>query len=260
MKASTIIIFFLFLFSCNRQASDWQSVEVLDSALCANKKTEYSTNHQGEHTLTDCSVYIDNNTLHILFPAGLPAYWLGVETQVADGIFSTNVNGIPFGPNIELEHHVKKQQLYLDKQSYSIGDTLQGYINITFEELDKTHNQTNEFYFKGCIYKIIRDKNYQPFENDGALMSYDFDLAINEFGQPMYEEIFTTCCLPEFRVELLNIFPASDSIYIRELTWNTSEDAQVSDGGILRLTVWYAQEDSIWKPVHFLRWNKYMQF
>jgi hypothetical protein len=260
MKPFLIILFLPLLFSCNHKINDWQKVETIDDNLCIACKTEYATNHQGEHTLTDCFAFVDDDTLHIRFPAGLPAYWLGVELKVTDGMFTAEVSGILFIPNVELTHQIKQQQLYVNEQHYTIGDTLRGYVELVFEERDKTHNQANEFYFKGCINKIVRDKHYHAFEDDIAIMSHHLDYAINEFGEPLDEDLFTTCCLPEFRIELLNIFPASDSIYIRELTWNTSDDAQISDGGIYRLTVWYAQQDSLWMPVHFLRWNTHMQF
>lgn len=260
MKQPLVVFFMLMLFSCNQKVNNWQKVGALESFLCTGNKTEYTTNHQGKHELTDCSVFIDNDTLYILFPAALPAYWLGVELQVSSGMFSTAIDGIPLGPIVEVTHQIKRQQLQLNKPCYTIGDTLQGYIEVVFEEQDKTHNQANEFYLKGCIYKIVREKDYQAFEDDKAIMSYSLNTAINELGRPLHDELFTTVGLPEFRIELLNIFPPSDSIHIRELTWNTSPDAQISDASIYRLTVWYKQQDSIWQPVHFLRWNTHMQF
>ncbi|MDR0659826.1 MAG: hypothetical protein LBG19_03280 [Prevotellaceae bacterium] len=210
--------------------------------------------------LNDRSVFIDNDTLYIRFPAALPAYWLGAELRVTDGMFKASVNGVPFVPNVEPVYRIKTRRLQLDKQTYTAGDTLQGYLAIIFEERDKARDFLKDFYFRGYIYKIVRAKGYQSFEDDKAIMSYDIALAVNELGSPMYEEKFTTCCLPEFRVEPLNIFPASDSIYIRELTWNTGDDAQVSDAGIYRLTVWYAEKDSVWRSVRFLRWNTNMRF
>lgn len=260
MKIATVVFSFFLLLSCNQQSNEWRKIEPLGENNCTQRKTEYTTNHQGEHTLNDCSVFIDNDTLYIRFPAALPAYWLGAELRIADGMFKAVVDGVPFIPDIELTNQIKKQHLYLNKQTYAIGDTLQGYIDIVFEELDKAHDQSSEFYFKGCVHRIVREKGYQMFEDDEAIMSYDANMVINELGEPLDEYVFTTIGLPEFRVELLNIFPASDSIYIRELTWNTSDDAQLTDEGIYRLTVWYAQKDSSWKPLHFLRWNTHMQF
>ena len=260
MKKFYTLLLFSLLLSCQQQDNGWQKVEALSNTLCTDNKTEYTTNHQGEHTLNDCFVYTFNDTLHICFPAGLPAYWLGAKLQVAAGMFNATVDGVPFIPNVKLTFQVKKQRLCLNKQSYAIGDTLQGYIELVFEERDKAHNQSNEFYFKGCIYKIVREKDYQAFQDDEAIMSYSLNHAINELGEPLDDYTFTTNGLPEFRIELLNIFPPSDSIYIRELTWNTSDDAQVTDGGIFRLTVWYAQKDGVWQPVYFLRWDTFTQF
>ena len=90
--------------------------------------------------------------------------------------------------------------------------------------------------------------------------------------------------LPRHAIELLNYYPADERIEIEELTWDISDDAQVSDGGVERLTIWYvkakdkekARTDSylklpsIWErpsvdnnqqfPVNYLKWNINMQF
>ena len=232
----------------------------MTDSLCTSSGTQVTTSHQGQHALTAYSVFMDNDTLYIRFPAALPAYWLGTELQVANGNFKANIDGTAFGPEAELVYPIKKQELRLNKQSYSIGDTLRGYIELLFEEQQKANDQSYEFYVKGCIHKIVRPEGYRAFEDDEAIMSYELEYAVNELGEPLNDEMFTTKGLSEFRIELLNIFPPSDTIFIRELTWNTSSDAQLSDGGILRLTVWYAQENGVWKPVHFFRWNTFMQF
>ncbi len=260
MKNFLTVFFLLLLFSCSSTNEGWQKVEVTASNLCTNLSTQITTNHLGEHVLTDCSVFVDNDTLYIRFPAALPGYWLGAEIKVANGMFKAEVDGIPFVPDFEFTYQIIEQQLHLKKQSYAVGDTLQGFVDIIFKEEDEAHHLSNEYYFKGCIYKIVRAKDYQPFEDDKTIMSYNLDFAINELGRPLNEILFNTSYIDEFRVELLNIFPPSDSIRIRELTWNTSDDAQVSDEGIYRLTVWYAQKDGVWKPVHFCRWNTNMQF
>lgn len=259
MKNFVALFFLLLLFSCSPKNKEWQEAELTGSTLCTTPGTQITTNHQGEHSLTDCAVFIDNDTLYIRLFAPLPAYWLGAEITLVDGMFNADAEGIPFEQNATT-YRIKKQQLHLSKQRYAVGDTLQGYVDITFKEEDKTRSLANEYYLKGCIYKIVRAKEYQPFEDDRAIMSYSLDFAINELGQPLNDYFFNTIGLPEFRIELLNSFPPSDSIYIRELTWNTSNNAQISDEGIYRLTVWYAQKDSIWMPVLFCRWNTNMQF
>ena len=67
----------------------------------------------------------------------------------------------------------------------------------------------------------------------------------------------------------MNYFSADEEIEIKALTWNISDDAQVSDGGIERLTVWYAKEndkEKTWTdsyrilPVSYNEWNIFMQF
>lgn len=248
------------MLSCRQHINDWQKVEVLDDASCADRKTECTTNHQGVHVLSYCLTYFYQDTLHIYFPPEYPAYTLDAEIRVAGGMYKAFISSIPFTSDETPFYEITGQKLLLNKAEFNVGDTLQGYVELEFKDISINNSQDEKLFFKGYIYKIVRPEVYFKFEDEEAIMSYDLDFAVNELGEPLGEELFTTCCLPEFRVELLNVFPSSDSIFIRELTWNTSNDAQISDAGIHRLTIWYAQQDGIWQPVQFLKWNTLMQF
>ena len=81
--------------------------------------------------------------------------------------------------------------------------------------------------------------------------------AIKKHGKPFKEEQFSlTLGLPEFRVELLNIYTKeecqSKSIIIDELTWNKDS--------LNYITVWYQSDQKISLPKHFLIWNKGTEF
>lgn len=210
--------------------------------------------------LTDCKVYFRQDTLYVSFPPSYPAYWLGVTVKAGGSSFITEVEGYPFEANTSISHRVTKQQLALQKFQYSTGDTLRGYVDLEFEEHNATSGVTQTFFFKGCTRKIVRDEGYEPFEDDEAIKSYSINTAICELGMPLEIQEFTMADVNRFSVELLNYFPASDSIPIRELTWNTSSDAQIGDGGIYRLTVWYYHKNSVWQPIHYQRWDINTQY
>ena len=89
----------------------------------------------------------------------------------------------------------------------------------------------------------------------------------------------------ELQIELLNFFPPSEGILIEELTWDISSEADISDAGVERLTIWYVyppkdkiniRKDAIhllpdiWEaplkdnarqlPIAFKKWDIHTQF
>ena len=105
-----------------------------------------------------------SDTLIILFPAELPAYWGSMEVQIIDGKFNTQFDGIRFGPTLDLKFETIKQKLVLDRSQYFLNDTLHGYCDFTFKEIEQATGQTYTFYFKGTIREIIRDKDFNPHD------------------------------------------------------------------------------------------------
>jgi hypothetical protein len=263
MKNRKLILIALFagtLLSC-RAYNEWQNVHIIDSPMCSNMSTEcVFDGGRGQHW-EKCRVYTDKDTLYLVFAAQLPAYYEDVVIKIHNGKFLATVSAIPFEP-LEISYTTRRQQLQLNRTHYSIGDTLCGTCRFTFDYISKpifaanTKATRGSCTFQGNIYEIVREKDFDPFEEKN-FMSFDLSAALLELGDPLSREQFNTLSLPEFRVELLNHLPASEDIRIEELTWNASETRAVSDEGKDRLTVWY---DSDGKPVAFMRWNNDMQF
>lgn len=253
-----LFLFTIFCFSC-RSTSKWQSVDYDSTLSCDSLYTACVTNHQGEHVPERCRVYIDGDTLFFHFPAELPAYWGSMTIKVHNGQLSAQAGGVPFSFD-SLSFRTLKQRLVLGKQHYAVNDTLCARCDITFEEHNRTTGKRITFYVRGTINEVIRSKDYNPLDSANFMM-FDIHTAVRELGEPLSDELFTTEQLPEFRVELLNYLPASPDVWVRELTWDVSEEREISDGGIERLTVWYTQaNDMCWLPVHFIRRNTDMQF
>lgn len=261
MKRIHSFILFAFLtgiiYSCQLRG-DWQKVVYDKNKECDTIEIRCATNHQGEHTIQQCNVYIDNDTLFIDFPPELPAYWGGLSLKVHNNTFIASFDGVPFVSD-DLSFETEHKQLVLQKTHYNINDTVCGFIDVIFKEIDRKTHQYSSFYIKGDFSAIVRKKDFNPFEKNN-FMTFDFPTAVRELGEPLERDVFTTYGLPEFRVELLNYLPASQDIVIRELTWNTSETREISDEGKERLTIWYTEKNGRWEPVHFARWTTDMEF
>jgi hypothetical protein len=248
------------LSSCTNK-HEWEDVKY-NSALCieAIEKNGCISTHQGEHPLNQCHVYIENDTLYIECPAGLPAYWGYTTIKVHKDKFDAIAGGIPFTQGT-VSFETLDKSLTLNKQSYIENDTLCAELNIHFKETDNTTKESSYFVIKGYINKVVREKNFNPFLPQNFML-FDKETAITEIGEPLYQEKFNTLALPEFRVELLNIYPACKDILIEELTWNISDTRDISDEGKERLTIWYRYlpENKKIIPVHYKLWNSDWQF
>ena len=105
------ILLFAITTSCNTK-TEWQTVKY-DKFLSNDYfGTQCETNHQGEHQLSKSHVYQDGDTLIILFPAELPAYWGSMTVKVFDGKCNAQFDGIPF-MQIDLEYETLKQMICL---------------------------------------------------------------------------------------------------------------------------------------------------
>ena len=304
MNMKYISVIFFIMVSCNTD-SEWQAVSYNKSIGDGRLGTECMTTHQGEHELNTCNVYMDSDTLVIHFPAELPGYWGSVDVKVIDGMFNVQFDGVPF-VLMDVKYETLRQKLILGRSDYSVNDTLYGYCDFTFKEFQRDITITESassyidtetksgvdkegkvstftFTFKGMLREIVRDKYFDPLDPEN-FMTFDLLSAIREIGEPLERFTISTYGLPEFGIELLNFFPPDEDIEIEELTWNISDDSQVSDGGIERLTIWYARAkdkekartdsysklppvwetpsvDSLRKlPVYYYKWNIYMQF
>ncbi len=234
------ILFFLFtgiITSCHSH-TDWQQVKY-NHKPCQAVGTDCTTSHQGEHAIRKCDVYIDSDTLVIHFPAELPAYWGSLTVKVHGGKFKATFDGVPFSLDA-LTFETVRSALTLGKTTYAAGDTLCGTCGFTFEETNPQTGQHSKFYYKGDIAEIVRSKDFDPFD-DVNLVTFDLPTAQHELGEPLNSESYAmSAAYGEFRVELLNYFPVSGSILMRELTWDISDTRDISDEGKERLTIWYA--------------------
>jgi len=260
MKHIKTLIFILTMcsvISCGSETG-WQKVEYDNDIRNGTFMPECVTDHQGEHILSRCNIYLEKVTIYIVFPAELPAYWGSMTIRIHGDKFESRFSGIPFDAG-EVSFETVKEQLVLPKPGYILGDTLSGRCDLFFRQTDKRTGSNRDFYFKGRIAGIIRYKDFNPF-NEVNFMGFDPAAAAYELGEPKYSETFDTRSLPEFRVELLNYLPADENVLVKELTWDISETRDLSDEGKERLTIWYTEKDGMWKPVHFMKWNEDSQF
>ena len=119
---------------------------------------ECATNHQGKHEVNYCSAYKKGDTLFLLFPPSLPAYWLNMEVKVIGNKFKAEASGVPFIP-IWLEWKTINQQLTLTTDSYTIGDSIKGKCNFEFTEYVIGDTVKNNFYFSGVFKTVIEKFN-----------------------------------------------------------------------------------------------------
>lgn len=249
--AALIPALIVLAFSCGRQAG-WQAVGYDEGSGDGSFATEVVTDHQGEHVLDKCRIYLDSDTLYIDFPAGLPAYWGGMTARVHEGRFEARFHGIPFDGG-EASFVTLKERLALQKAEYVPGDTLAGQCDFLFRQTDGKTGRHDDFYFRGKIGGIVRDRDFDPFDSRN-FMGFDLSTALYELGEPLYREIFDARSLPGFRVELPGHLPESGDMIVEELTWDASPMRDLSDEGRQRLTIRYAERDGVWQPVHYKEW------
>ena len=60
--------------------------------------------------------------------------------------------------------------------------------------------------------------------------------------------------LMNLRRDFWRMHPELKDKPILEVTWDTSPEAQVSDGGIDRLTIWFELDGDKWVQRHFTKW------
>ena len=83
------------------------------------------------------------------------------------------------------------------------------------------------------------------------ILSWDYEQAIVELGEPVSRDMFSITEVSKFSIELLNFFPRNSDVQIKELTFETDS--------IMNLTIWYTEKDEKWKPIHFMKWDKNSQ-
>jgi hypothetical protein len=239
----------------------WQPVTHIKSL----RDTVFATHCEKDgQTIEKAYVYLDKDTLCIDFPAQLPAYWDNVLLKVRNTRFHSEAFGVPFEP-MSISFTPAGQLLQLDKLNYKVGDTLYASLDLLFHYTTIPYNIEDtaiygDYILKGVICEIVRTPDFNPFDAKN-FMTFDLPAALRELGEPLTREYFNMQSLPEFRVELLNLFSASADIWIEELTWDISPARNLSDEGKERLTIWYHQSDGVhWMPVRCFFWNEDWEF
>ena len=258
----TVLITSCILASCHNN-SEWRNIEYNSSLADSNRITHCE---KGDQIYQKAHVFLEQDTLFIDFFDPPPAGWEGMLVKIYAGKFCATAYGNSFLP-VDLSCTTMEQHLQLDKKRYALNDTLYGYCNFhiqsieTSMSIDKEEKKdTATFSFCGNIHEIIRTKDFNPFD-EANFMTFDLPVALLELGEPIDREKFNTLGLPEFRIELLNLFPAGENVWIEEATWDVGNELSIAGDELDRLTIWYAQTDSIhWKPVLFTRWNQFTQF
>ena len=280
MSAGCFILLLAIILSSCVEGRGWNTLSYDKSIANGSPGTECVTDHQGEHTLVRCDIRMDGDTLLILFPAQLPAYWGWAEIKIADDKFNSQFGGVSF-VQTELTFETIAQELVLNKECYSLNDTLYGYCNFSFKETEQEQEQgrSNTFYFKGPIKGIVRELTFDPLEPNN-FMTFDIETALMEIGEPERRICFDMSqCSRGLEVELLNIFQRNEAVVIEKITWSGFDFS-----GQERLTIWYVREKDktkmrsdlsyklppIWEsadtaatrllPVLYKRWDIYTQF
>jgi len=254
-----ILMLFAGLMSTCNANTQWKNISYDSNIVCSEIMTHCELDSE---IFQKAHIYIEQDTMFICFYA-LPSDW-NMTIKVYDGKFCAFACEIPFAP-VEVTYTTLEQRLQLAKKHYTLGDTLCGYCNIHFQFVETPMIDSDEksakgiISFSGSIRETVRTKDFNPFDKEN-FMTFELPTALLELGEPSTREQFNTLALPEFRIELLNYLPASKDVWIEELTWDVSPTSGISDEGRERLTIWYAQKNNKWLPVHYLQWNTNMQF
>ena len=257
--------------------AQWEKVTYRQKAFSPSLQTECATNHQGKHVVTEARASLKDGVLSIRFPAQLPGYWGYMAIEVNQGLFQAKPGGVPFVRGMPT-YQVRTQKLILAKKNYRVGDTLNGYIDIRYNEIDHYTQETHTFYFKGGFSTMVRAENFQAHADEN-IKTYDLLTALHELGSPLYARTlslgadkhtlkekmmdyppfgelgqsteFQTQALIPVRAELLK---TGKQRTISELTWDISPGAELSDSGRERLTIWYSHKNRHGLPLRYKKW------
>ena len=155
-------------------------------------RTAVRSNNQTTFVRRDIIVRQENDALSIHFLCN-PAIHLGVGITVREGTYSLRLERVPLQATYTIDIHVDEAALTLDKQTYAIGDTLMGYIDVKFTETVRnrgnpfttrsgtsTTHESSSYYFKGPFSAVVRPVDFDP-RDDASIATYTtLALAISE--------------------------------------------------------------------------------
>lgn len=127
--------------------SDLDTTHLFYTARC-------TTNVQGGYELRYCHAKIESGKIMLTFADGFPAYASEFYVYIDTSTFSCNVETIyPIADLGQKKYNtITSQKLIIDKGSYMPGDTIKGYINMTFVEtviLSNKETFRTKLFFKG---------------------------------------------------------------------------------------------------------------
>ena len=251
MKPKAIILFTLIILSAIscRNSKEWENVEYDTSMKCDSLHSE-EVDPSGERYPIKCKTYFNNDTLVVFLSPSGRRY---ITIKIHDGKFKAEAaDGVPYRPE-EISLSTISQKLQLGKKQYSVNDTICGSFDVVYRDIETT--KTFDWNFKGSFCEIIRDEDFDPLARKN-FMNFDVYTAIHEIGEPLRQDTFNTEeDLSAFRLYgLQDYFSPPSSVYIKELTWDTSPERYVSDSGKSRLTIWYVEKQDKWIPVRHRNW------
>jgi hypothetical protein len=113
-----------------------------------------STNVQGGYDIRYCFAVKSSDSVVLIFSDGLPAYASEFYFYIKGDSFYFRPKTIypEYIPDEKISYSVTKQKLTINKGSYSIGDTIVGYVDSEFIEtvsVPKKGAYSHKFYLRG---------------------------------------------------------------------------------------------------------------
>ena len=249
-------------------------------------QSRVETDHQSPGRIIDeCrAVLKKDGTLELRFPPQFPGYYVGVTITVKDGKYTASADGVPFTANGGTSYRVLRQGLSLQWSTFRPGEKIEGYCDIGFVEIVRAFRgkEEDEYYFswRGPFVAIIREEDFDSL-SDAAIKTYDIVLAHYELGPSQqavdlspearkledayYWEnvplagqvgsVHDSEKLAALRKDFWQAHPELKDKPVLEVTWDISPEAQVSDGGRDRLTIWFEREGNAWTQRRFMKWT-----
>ena len=119
------------------------------------------TNHHGRHNVRYCDAILDKDIITLHFQPELPAYASELSISIRDNQFWSDFSATYPAPTKKLSWVITKQELVLNKNSYTPGDTLKGYFEVEFFETGTEANQktfSKKYYYKGYFKTPLLNK------------------------------------------------------------------------------------------------------
>ncbi|HET6994967.1 MAG TPA: hypothetical protein VFI06_08290 [Chitinophagaceae bacterium] len=123
-----------------------------------------STNVQGGYDIRYCYAKKESSDIVLTFSDGLPAYASEYYVYIKGDSFSFRPKTIypAFTRGQKISYRITKQKLVLNRNAYSPGDIIIGYIDIGFLEIVSAPGHKTEqhpLYLRGYIKTLLKNSN-----------------------------------------------------------------------------------------------------